>query len=200
MKNSKKYAFLLGVATMVVAAFAVASVTFGWTNPSAAPVGSSGALRADASGNVRIGGFGPPSNSAKLEVSGSLLVDAGSSLTLGGVSKSSWPIGAGSTMSCSSVASINSGIICITAGVSKVYFTYSNVGTSLTKSASTSGVIPTSPIVCDSSVSGGYPAITCQVVANDIIYPFTATVNSTATSITVYTPPTISVPGVVTSQ
>lgn len=48
--------FWSNIAAFLVTGFVIVSVAHGWTNPVVAPVGGSGAISADASGNVTIGG------------------------------------------------------------------------------------------------------------------------------------------------
>ncbi|TSC82245.1 MAG: Concanavalin A-like lectin/glucanases family protein [Parcubacteria group bacterium Gr01-1014_19] len=81
---------LTNIISFSVAGLVVASVAFGWTNPSATPPEGSGAVSADAAGNVGIGTGA--SVSYKLNVAGK---SRGTEICIGSDCRSSWPSGIG---------------------------------------------------------------------------------------------------------
>ena len=165
----KKPLFWTNIASLTFVGLIVAGLAFGWNNPTAAPSGGSGAIRADASGNVRIGGIGIPG--AKLHVSGDFLVDAGGGITLGGTKRTSWPINTNANIECGASAAPSA--MCQSAGNGIVYGVYSywtGQGTNpvvLSSSIAAPGVIPMSSIKCGASAA---PSAMCQILATDRIY------------------------------
>ncbi len=164
----KKPLFWTNVAAVTLTGLVIAGVAFGWTNPNVTPAGGGGAITVDASGNVGIGGL--PNALAKLRVAGNLLVDSGFGITLGGITRTTWPYG-GSGVFCSTATGY---LDCYIAGVDKVYtLTATASGGPITPSVtsvSTPGVMPYSNMGC--STSTGY--LDCYVNATDKVYTLTA--------------------------
>ena len=94
IKTFSKPLFWSNVAAFTIAGLFVASMAFGWTNPTGAPPSGSGAVKVDSAGNVGVGlGAGPVTQ--KLEVNGGKIKSSGASagFCIGASCITAWPVG-----------------------------------------------------------------------------------------------------------
>ncbi len=154
----RKPLFWSNVASLVVVGFVAFGIAHGWTNPTLAPVGGSGAISVDSSGNIGIGTAVPRQ---KLDVLGSVRATG---ICIGSDCRGSWPF---SNMQVFD----NSGSWTVPAGVTEIIVEAWGGGAGGTRGYVTDGAVPfgTSGYVWPGGGSAGYGKEIITVTPGEIL-------------------------------